>query len=331
MSTVMLIKGARLIVEKCVGVKPSEDVVVINDLEHRLSAEAIAGAARALGANVVVLDITPNVMRCKMAPWESIEPPRNVAALIKSSDQVIVMTAPEFSHRFSSTIAVNEAVDRGIGACNVEEGMDEWDLTSEDITEITQTTDKIISAMKNANLVHLTSAKGTDLKLSIQGRPPIRVVPIRKRGDKSWPIPLWGEATWGIIEGSAEGKVVVDGIMLGIGEKGAVVKPIEWIVREGRAVEIRGSEEADKLKLTIKRADQNATVVGEFGIGTSHKETLGSVFEKGKLGTVHLALGDNSAYPGGQNRSNVHLDGTIRDPTISVDKKLIMENGVLII
>ena len=48
----------------------------------------------------------------------------------------------------------------------------------------------------------------------------------------------------------------------------------------------------------------NVQVVAEFAFGTSDKSPLGSPSEKGRIGNVHFALGDNkNAYPGGQNSS----------------------------
>ena len=41
--------------------------------------------------------------------------------------------------------------------------------------------------------------------------------------------------------------------------------------------------------------------------------------EKGRVGTAHLALGDNHlAYPGGQNVCKLHLDGVILDASLEI-------------
>jgi leucyl aminopeptidase (aminopeptidase T) len=75
-----------------------------------------------------------------------------------------------------------------------------------------------------------------------------------------------------------------------------------------------------------------ADVVAEFAIGTSHKEALGSPSEKGLMGTVHFALGDNShCYPGGQSHSRLHLDGNCRNVTVEVDGRVIIKDGTLVI
>ena len=63
----------------------------------------------------------------------------------------------------------------------------------------------------------------------------------------------------------------------------------------------------------------NVETIGEYAFGTSLKSPLGSPSEKGRLGNVHFALGDNqSAYPGGQNTCRLHLDGVVRGATMQI-------------
>ena len=89
---------------------------------------------------------------------------------------------------------------------------------------------------------------------------------------------------------------------------------------------IEGGEEADRLREVISGVE-GADVVGEFAFGTSEKSPWGSPSEKGRLGTVHFALGDNhNAYPGGENVSNLHLDGVCLDASLEV-----LETGVYIL
>ena len=82
------------------------------------------------------------------------------------------------------------------------------------------------------------------------------------------------------------------------------------------------TSEATRLREVIAGVD-GADVIGEFAFGTSTKSPFGSPSEKGRLGTVHFALGDNhNAYPGGKNVSTLHLDGVVLDATMQ-----ILDNG----
>jgi leucyl aminopeptidase (aminopeptidase T) len=124
------------------------------------------------------------------------------------------------------------------------------------------------------------------------------------------------------VEDKTEGTMVVDGVMLGIGLRGQVNEPITWRIVNGKAVDIEGGEEARRLRQVVEGVE-NATVIGEFAFGVSEVAPFGTPSEKGRVGTVHCALGDNhNAYPGGQNVSKLHLDGVVLEASMQ-----IVDNG----
>ena len=331
-SMITLLKGARLIVEHCMTVKAGDKVLIIADHDHMMNAEALAGAAFAVGAYPVIANVTHHVSSALASMEVPMEPPAHLAEAMIHSDEIIITTNLEWANRFAHVNPVRASVERGAKIASVEEGMEDWDLTIEDINEITKKAEKIIDAMKGAKWVRVTSPGGTDVKISVEGRPPLKVVPVKEPGIMMGPIPLWGEVAYASVENKTEGKIVIDGIMLGVGVYGSLNHPIEWTVKGGRAVDIKGSEEAERLRNAVRSSDENGTVVAEFAIGTSHKEKFGSPSEKGMLGTVHFALGDNiHCYPGGQCLSKLHLDGSVRNVAIEVDGRMIMKDGKLVI
>jgi leucyl aminopeptidase (aminopeptidase T) len=70
--------------------------------------------------------------------------------------------------------------------------------------------------------------------------------------------------------------------------------------------------------------------IAEVGIGTNHQAQIdGAILEDEKvLGTVHIALGNNSGM-GGKVSVGIHLDGLIRSATLYVDDRILLENGIL--
>ena len=179
-----------------------------------------------------------------------------------------------------------------------------------------------MAALDGVERVRVTSGKGTDFTVTIKNRPALEVTSIKKRGQMMGPLPLWAEVAWAAVEDATEGTVVVDGVMLGIGLPGQVTEPITWTVEEGKAVSIEGGDDARRLREVIDGVE-NAAVIGEFAFGVSEVAPFGTPSEKGRVGTVHLALGDNhNAYPGGQNVSVLHLDGVVLDASMQ-----IVDNG----
>lgn len=331
-SVVTLIKGARLVVEDCMKVKSGDNVLIIADSEHFLEAQTLSGAVYAVGGQPVIADVTSQVTAAMASMKVSMEPPANLAAAMVKSDVILIKTGMEWANRFAHVNPVRQSCEAGAKIASVEEEMGGWDLTREDIAEIVNRTERIIEVMKGAKKVRVTSANGTDFRLSLEGRIALKVVPVKGKGEMMGPIPLWGEVAYAPVENRTEGKLIFDGIMLGVGVPGSLKSPIELTLKGGRAVEIKGGDEAKRLREVIEGSDKNANVIGEFAIGTSEKEIYGSPSEKGMLGTMHCALGDNShCYPGGQNVSRLHLDGTTREVTIEVDGKLIMKSGKLVI
>jgi len=82
----------------------------------------------------------------------------------------------------------------------------------------------------------------------------------------------------------------------------------------------------------LEAADKNAYNIAELGIGANPKARLnGNVLEDEKvLGTVHIAVGDNTSFTGGHMRSNIHLDGILLQPTVKIGERLLMQNGKLL-
>ena len=73
-------------------------------------------------------------------------------------------------------------------------------------------------------------------------------------------------------------------------------------------------------------------VLAEFGIGLNPLAKLTGIMltDEGALGTIHLGFGSNSTV-GGANEVDFHLDFVIKNPTVILDKNIILEKGNLII
>lgn len=331
-SVTTMIKGASLIIDHCMKVQPGEKVLIISDQEHRLEAETLAGLSYTRGTFPVIVNITPQVSACMASMDVPMAPPKNLAEAMRSSDVIIITTNLEWANRFAHVSPVKDAVSNNARVVSIEEGMDRWDLTVEDIDLIMERTAKLTEAMEGAKWVRVTTPLGTDVKINIEGRQALQVVPVKEKGVMMGPIPLWGEVAYAAVEDKTEGVIVVDGIMLGVGVPGTLPEPIRWEIKDGRAIEISGGEIAQKLSNVVDAVGPNARVIGEFALGTSHKEAYGTPSEKGLMGTAHFALGDNAnCYPGGQNTCPLHLDGSVRNITVEVDGKVLIKDGEMVI
>ena len=312
-------KDAELIVDVCMSVGKDDVVTIITDDAHQAQAAALAAVAVERGAFPVIMNNEHQVRRGIADTRFPMAPPRNLHQAMVSSDEIIIVTNLEWANRFAHVSAVKESCANNAKIASVEEGMDSWNLTEEQIREATDRAKAAIEALKGARRCRVTSPAGTDVVVSIEGRPALEVTPIKHRGQMMGPVPLWAEVAFAAVEDQTQGRIVVDGVMLGIGLPGQVRETITWTLEKGRCVKIEGGAEARRLQEVIAGVP-GADVIGEFAFGTSEKSPFGSPSEKGRLGTVHFALGDNhNAYPGGKNVSNLHLDGVCLSASLQIE------------
>ena len=322
-------KDAELVVDVCMTVEQDDVVTIITDDEHSHEAHAVAEVCMERGAWPVMMNNEMQVRRGLADTHFPMAPPQNLHQAMTSSDEIIIITNLEWANRFAHISAVKESVANNAKIASVEPGMGEWGLTVEMLHAARQRAEDAMKALDGVEKVRVTSPKGSDFTVTIKDRPPLALVPIKERGIMMGPLPLWAEVAYAAVEDQTEGTMVVDGVMLGIGLPGQVNEPITWTLEGGKAVKIEGGDDARRLREVIEGVE-NSTVIGEFAFGVSDIAPFGTPSEKGRVGTVHCALGDNhSAYPGGQNVCRLHLDGVVLDATLQVvdDGRYIIKDG----
>jgi leucyl aminopeptidase (aminopeptidase T) len=320
---------AELIVDTCFTVEQGDTVTIICDDEHAHLAKVVAQVAAERGAWPVIMNNEEQVARGLADTLFPMAPPRNLHDAMLKSDEIIIMTNLEWANRFAHVSAVRESCANNVKIASVEGGMGDWDLKVEDILASTDRAVAAIEKLKGVDKVRVWTPQGTDVTVSIKERPALQVTPIRQRGWMMGPLPLWAEVAFAARETETNGVIAVTGNMLGIGVD-VVSSPIYWHVKDGKVVKIEGERDAQELARVIEGVP-NVEVVAEFAFGTSDKSPLGSPSEKGRIGNVHFAMGDNrNAYPGGQNSCTLHLDGVVRGATLELldgNKGFIFRDG----
>jgi len=279
-------------------------------------AEAFAYASSALGATTVVTVMKP-------LRRSGLEPPKPVAEAMKAAEVILIPTSTSFSH----TDARREASKTGARIASMpgitEDMMSVGGLTA-DYREVERLTNVVSDVLDKAKTVEITSPSGTDLTMSIDGRTCLRDTGIYHGPPNTWGNLPAGEACLAPVEGTTQGVLAIDSM----GK--LVTQLLRVTIKDGRAVKFEGAD-AKRLESLLRQGDENAFNIGELGVGTNEKAHLtGAVLEDEKvLGTVHIALGDNSSYPGGHSKSNIHMDGILLAPTVKVDDVLLMREGKL--
>ncbi len=313
-------KSCLIAINDCMGLKRKEKLLIISDENKREIGLELFDAALDQGNEAIYVEIRSREMHGE-------EPPAEIADLMKKFDVVLCPTTKSLTHtqarREASELGVRIATFPGITKEIMIRGL------SADYNVIYDLTMKLKKMLDKTKIIKVTSKNGTDITLDVAERKGYASHGLFHKKGESGNLPT-GEAFIAPMEGKSNGVFVVDGSMAGIG----VIedKPIKIVVENGYATEITGGKEAIALLTILKKYDNRARNIAEFGIGTNHSAKLsGNLLEDEKvLGTVHIAIGDNKSM-GGNVHIPLHLDGVIKKPTVYFDDKLIMKDGKLLI
>ncbi|NLS44284.1 MAG: aminopeptidase [Firmicutes bacterium] len=317
---ISLIKASENVVQDCLGVKKGEEVLIIIDEKSRKIGKALYKVCSEIRAEAMLVEIIER-------DTHGSEPPKTIAEAMKHATVVIAPTTKSLSH----TEARRNATEAGVRMATMPGITEEVMIRtmSSDYTGIADLSTRIAKVLSNGKTARVTSPGGTDITMSINGRTAIPDTGILHEAGSFGNLPA-GEAFIAPIEGSSNGKIVIDGAMAGIKE---LDSPITVIVESGNVKDIQGGKSAEELTQIIESTkDRNAKNLAELGIGTNENAELsGNLLEVEKvLGTVHIAFGDNKSF-GGRVKAPIHIDGVILKPTLTVDDRTIISGGKILL
>jgi leucyl aminopeptidase (aminopeptidase T) len=307
---------ARIVFLDCLGAKPGKQLLVVTDTEKKDVGEILFEAARVLGLKAVLL-----VMESTAA--HGAEPPSAVAEAMKHCDLVVCPTRYSLTH----TRARMEACQQGARIAtmpNISEEMFSSGAMTADYGQIAYFTDRLKERLDRASRVRI-EYRGRVLELSIEGRLAISSNGRFHDPGSSGNLPT-GEAYLAPVEGSAEGRLLIDG---SLAELGLLSSPLEVVVEKGRAIDFSGPD-AKSLEHLLGPVEE-ARNIGELGIGTNPKARLsGNILVDEKIyGTAHIAFGSNATF-GGLINAGVHIDGIMIKPAVYLDGELLVQDGKII-
>lgn len=308
-------RAALIAVRDCLGITATETLLVVTDPPLAVLAEVLVEAARPLAREVVLLRYGEREVNGQ-------EPPPPVPAAMAAVEAVLAVTSKSVTHtaarRAATAVGARVATMPGITPeCLIR-------TMNADYQAIAQRTLKVTAILSRARTAHLTTRLGTDIILPIDGIPAIASTGLIRQPGQWGNLPS-GEAYLRPEEGKAEGVVIVDGALAGIG---MVSAPVRITVNAGVAVDISGGEAADRFAAQLDRAGVGARNVAELGVGTNDRAILtGKILEDEKiLGTVHVAFGNNASM-GGTVDIPFHVDGIVLNPTLELDGVVVLRDG----
>jgi leucyl aminopeptidase (aminopeptidase T) len=320
MAITKLDSACKIAIKTCMGTKKDEKILVITDEQKKEIGYALYSNAQRLGYQALYVEM-------KSGKVHGEAPPEAIAELMQKYDVVFCPTAKSLTHtdarRTASAKGVRVATFPGITKDVMIRGM------NADYNKISKLSLKLKEILEKGSHVRVTSALGTDISFSIEGRKSIASKGLFHGKGESGNLPT-GETFLAPVEGTANGVFIVDGSMAGLG----LIKNvnIRIKVKDGYATEIKGGALAKKLEKQLDQIGKEARNIAEFGIGTNDSAKLSGILleDEKVLGTVHIALGNNVSM-GGSVNVPIHLDGVIKKPTVYLDGKVLMKDAKLFV
>jgi aminopeptidase len=316
-------------------VKKDENIVLFCDDEKLTICEAFAGGALELGlrTRMVTLKTEPDVFR-KEIPKEV----KQVSTKQKTDIFVNLMRGIREETPFRIRLTKLETENQktrlahcpGIMLDMLTEGA--LALTTRDHRQMQGSAKNMIRDLSNATTVNVTNSSGTDISMSVNGRPFYTDTMIDWKTLKWMNMPT-GEVIVAPVENSLEGRLVCD---MAIGGIGPLKCPLEITAKRGKVQDISSAdgEVLKKVKETLQ-TDAHASTVGEFAFGINPKARFVEEFLEAEkmLGTIHVTFGNNTDMPGGKNPSKSHMDMLISEPTVTItktdgSKSKVLVNGI---
>lgn len=356
---------ANKIVRSCSAVKEDETVTVMSRADALSYAELIALECRKVGALPLVVATSDDYAyrMSKEVPIEYLEKtPLHAVELIKASDMVISVGIERANPRRFQAISEERIGAQRIGSKPVSDALYQtegvrwvgtgyptreqaemygvdfeeffetyWRAMDVDYTDLRARVHRVAELFEGARRVHITSPKGTDLTLSIEGRPVDKdsgfIADSLSRKLLNLPA---GEVCMAPLETVAQGKVVFD--LAFDSYRGGRIEDLVVRFERGKAIPVEAKMGLEVFTEVLTHSHGDKDRIGELGIGLNDqvKEAIGYMLTDEKImGTVHIAIGENRMM-GGVNDSDLHWDLLVMEPRVEVDGRLIMEGGTFL-
>lgn len=305
----------RRVLAQCANLKLGENALIISDLNQVPSIpESLRDSVLGFKARPTELSVATEMLHEEKL-HDSLLP------FMKSHSLLLICTSTLFPSKIRK-----EAVDSGCRALsmatvNPKMVMRCFNLDYEELSRVTK---KVSSLFSLPSKAIFRTKVGTELEIKLSGLEAAYFDGLCREPGNLTALPAGVVAA---VPDSGSGTIVIDG---SVADFGLVKKPIKLEIENGTVKGIEGGREAAWLRTQLERGGDKAFTLAEVGIGTNPKATYtGNLIEDERvLGSCHFGFGGN-VHIGGQVQSTVHIDTTVRKPTVYLDGEEIVTVGRL--
>ncbi len=190
-------------------------------------------------------------------------------------------------------------------------------------------TARLVEAVNRADWITVECPNGTAMHICKKGRHAEGDDGLLTADGAFGNLPA-GEAYLAPLEGESHGRMVIEW-----GPTAKLQNPLTLTIADGKVVRIDGEDPLRQRLEALFEQNPACRNLAELGIGTNDKASRpDNVLEAEKiLGTIHLALGDNTGF-GGKVAAPFHEDYVFYQPTVTLlmadgSQQVILDNGQL--
>ena len=299
------------ILDRCLGIRPSENALVVVDPGTRAIGESLRDAAAERGADAVLVIMDERAT-------DGTEPPPPIAAALGACDLYIAATTRSLSH----TAARKQATDAGARGATMP------GVTAEMLGRVMAVEFDTMARRSRAVAELLTAGERRADHLSPRDRRDHRRSPAARDRRRRGPH----------LPGRVREPAVRRGVHRAPARRGpdrrgeprsarAVGRAGRVDAEDGRLVSAAGGLGPEYLR-RLSAHGELGTNLAELGVGTNDQARLtGNVLEDEKiLGTIHVAFGASAAI-GGTVSVPIHLDAVVSEASLTVDGVAVLEAG----
>ena len=339
MNSIMLFNKANVVITECLKVKPNEEILIVVD--ETLSKDLVSAfkiAASNVGAKPHVLSYTPDRFTplkeyCVFGgtSMRDYELPKTVLAAMKGADAIIMLIS-DMDSFFSTTLKKELGYRRIIFMQYITEEsfLRLFPSSSQEVISLKETVEKVAKCFKESHEAKITSPQGTNIVMELGEYGIFPQTGISEPGILQ--VLPGGQVSTIPNDGSAEGTLVIDR-SIAAQEYKVLQEPIVLQVEKGCVVDIKGGTDAKSLKRFLEELkDPNIYHVTELAMGLNQRCKFAGIAAPTEdthiIGCVSMALGCDIQI-GGKNKAAAHIEMTMMFPTLTLDGKIIVEDGKL--
>lgn len=318
------------------GVKPGETVAVLSEMDRTADyATGFMTAARDLGAHAFNVNVLPSALgmdakfgNVGVNPLTGNQPAIDA---LKQSDLLIDLVFLLFS---------KEQLEIQRSGTRILLVVEPFDVLARmfPTQELRERVEAGERRLKKARQLRFTNRAGTDVTYEL-GRYPVLTEYGFTDTPGRWDHWPGGFLATGASDDGVNGRVVMDEGDIIYPFKSYVRQPVEFTIRHGRIVDLKGGLDARLLSDYMSSFhDPKAYSISHIGWGlnhnavwTGHATGIGGIGMDGRAfyGNVLFSTGPNTEL-GGTNDTACHLDLPMRECTLYLDDDLIVKNGEII-